>query len=262
MSGAAPAARLVSEMARLVWDRGWVANHDGNLSVRLGEDRFLATPTALSKRLVTEDDLVVVDLEGTVIEGSRRIFSEWRLHAAAYAVRPDVGAVVHAHPPHATAAGLTGLSLQHLPLPEAVVSLGRVPTARSLDPAEGPAEVQRLCARDDAILLPGNGVLAVGDDLEQAYLRLELVEHLCRILSAARAQGRVRPLPPGIEQAMLERRRAAGLGPEGRAARSEAPPQSARPERRAVAARAASVRGDALLAERITEEVLRHLRRS
>lgn len=244
----------VAHYARLLWERGWVANHDGNVSVRFADDRFLATPTAESKRLIQADWCLVVDTAGTVIQGERRIFSEWNLHRAAYEARPDVRAVVHAHPVMATAAGLTGLDLSSPPLPEAIVSLGGVPTARPSMPGPGAAEVFRALVVDhDAVLLPGNGVVTVGDDLEQAYLRMELVEHIAAILTAARSQGgRTRSLPHPARQALLEKRTKAGLGPEARrlkaAAEGDAAPASA--SERAARARATARRGDALATRR------------
>ncbi len=256
--------KSLPEFSRLVWERGWVANHDGNLSYRLGADRFLATPTAFSKRCIEDDDLVTVDLAGTVHEGHRKVFSEWTLHAAAYALRPDVAAVIHAHPPHATAAGLSGLKLDPLPLPEAVVSLGQVPTTRFVAPgAPSVEEARRFLESHDALLMPGNGVLVVGDDLEQAYLRLELVEHLCQILTLAKQQGRVARLDPAIERAMLQKRTAAGLGAEGRkasTAASGAKVPSAGLSREAVAARVSTRTGDARLAAQITDEVMKRLK--
>lgn len=264
-------AEAVCEVSRLLWERGYVANHDGNVSVRLGTGRFLATPTAESKRRVEPGWLLVVDGAGKVLEGRRRIFGEWHLHAAAYRARPDAMAVVHAHPPHATAAGLTGLDLRAPPLPEAVVSLGQVPTARPALPGPGAADAAAEClAVDDVVLLPGNGVLAVGDDLEQAFLRLELVEHLARILTAARAQGTVRPLGPEQVAALLEKRAKAGLGVEGRRRRAGATPAQTSPgrpaaagardrARRAALARAGAATGDARLAARIADEVVRRL---
>ena len=125
-----PLAREVAAFARALHDAGWVANHDGNVSARASDGRrFFATPTALSKRLVQPEDIIVVDIEGKVLSGRRKLFGEWHLHAAAYAARSDVQAVIHAHPVSSTAVGVARTSLGVPPLPEMVVSLGaNVPT--------------------------------------------------------------------------------------------------------------------------------------
>ncbi|RMG14734.1 MAG: class II aldolase/adducin family protein [Deltaproteobacteria bacterium] len=271
----------VAAYARLLWERGWVANHDGNVSVRLDEGRFLATPTAESKRCITPEMLVVVDAEGRVLEGRRRIFSEWNLHAAWYRARPDLRAILHSHAPHATAAGVTGTNLDTGILPEAVVSLGTVPTARRAMPGPAAAEALAAVAEADAVLLPGNGVVTGGDDLEQAYLRMELVEHLAQITLLARARGRPRTVTSAERARLLERRARAGLGPEGRARRGHGggasptlPPsrRTARVARAAaggpparlaaeIEARAQALTGDARLAREITREVLARLGR-
>lgn len=196
-----------------MYDRGWVANHDGNLSVRIHPDRVICTPTAMSKADVTLDDLLVVDGSGARIAGHRRPFSELSLHRAVYDARPKVGAVVHAHPPHATAFGAAGLTVPHPFLPEAVVSLGpEVPTVPLAAPG-GPANeaLASFVRRCDAVIIAGNGVLAWGPDLELAFLRLELVEHLCQIAAAAVPLGGVRPLPAEMVQTLLAKRAKGGL---------------------------------------------------
>ncbi len=195
---------------------GWVANHDGNLTARLGPGRFLATPTAVSKGAMREDWLIVVDAAGRLIEGRRRPFGELDLHLACYRGRPEAQVVCHAHPPTATAFGVAGVDLAPIPLPEAVVSLGRVPTLPLAPPRspEGSAAVERAAAEHDALLLSGNGVLTLGADVEQAILRMELVEHLARILLAARALGGARELPGAMMPALRAAREKAGLGPK------------------------------------------------
>ncbi len=194
---------------------GWVANHDGNLTARLSAERFLATPTAVSKAAVRDDWLVVVDAEGRVVEGRRRVFSEIDLHLACYRARPEIGAVCHAHPPSATAFGVAGIELP-LPLPEAVVSLGSVPLLPLAMPksAEGAAAVERAASRHDAFLLAGNGVLTLGGDVDQALLRMELVEHVARIVLAARQLGHVGEIPEGMRNGLLGARAKAGLAPQ------------------------------------------------
>jgi L-fuculose-phosphate aldolase len=204
------------EVARALHERGWVANHDGNVTARLGRGRVLATPTAVSKRRVGRSDLLVVDDRGARVSGTTRAFSEVNLHLEVYRQRSDVCAVVHAHPPHATAIACSGARvLDHVFLAEAVVSLGpRVPTVEFAAPgptASGAlADHVRSC---DAVLLAHHGVLTWGPDLELAYLRMELVEHLATIATAAMPFGGVKPLPDAVVPVLLEARARAGLTP-------------------------------------------------
>ncbi len=209
----APTPKLRSTVvgvARKLHQRGWVANHDGNVTVRLRGDRLLATPTAVSKAEVDDSSLIVVDFEGRVLEGRRRAFSELDLHIAFYRARPDVEAVVHAHPPHATACGLSGASLMLAAMPEVAVSLGEgIPTSKLAMPRspEAASAVAELARKFDAMLLSGNGALTAGVDLEQAYLRMELVEHYAAIVSLARSQGAVSEMPKEMLDKLLEQRR-------------------------------------------------------
>lgn len=207
------ARALIADYAQRLHARGWVANHDGNISVREG-GRFLATPTATSKAEVRADGLVIVDDKGEKIGGRGKPFSEMGLHLQVYKNRPDVNAVVHAHPPTATGFAVAGVALDAAFLPEAVVSLGPgVPTVPFAAP--GPAACAALsayCQDYDAVLLGGHGVLSWGPDLETAYLRMELVEHLARIALVARQLGGVRPLPADVLPALLQARARAGLG--------------------------------------------------
>jgi len=199
----------VAETARRLHKAGWVANHDGNVSARLGRDRFLITPTATSKLEVDEASLVVVDGAGKVVEGTRKPPGEMELHLAAYRARPDVDAVLHAHPPYATAFGAARVPLEPVCLPEAVVSLGLIPLAPFALPKTPLAveAVSRCAAEADAMLLPGNGVLTLAPDVALAYLRMELVEHLAKILHHARALGGAQPLPAEEMGKLLEQNR-------------------------------------------------------
>ena len=188
----------VAQTARRMHAAGWVANHDGNVSVRLGRDRFAITPTATSKAEVNEASIAIVDGAGNVVEGLRKPPGETELHLAAYRARPDVDAVLHAHPPYATAFGVARVPLEPICLPEAVVSLGRIPLAPFALPKTPLATeaVSRCASEADAMLLPGNGVLTLGPDVALCYLRMELVEHLAKVLHHARALGGAQPLPP------------------------------------------------------------------
>ena len=221
-------AQLVDYSQRL-HARGWVANHDGNLSARIADGRFLCTPTATSKAEVSADGLLIVDGSGQRISGRSKPFGELGLHMCVYKSRTDVQAVIHAHPPHATALAATGLALDQPFLAEAVVSIGpQVPVVPISAP--GPAAVAMLepyAPWFDVVMIAGNGVFAWGDSVEQAYLRLELCEHLARIYLLAKPLGGPQPLPAALIPPLLEARRKAGLGPEARGVRAPAIPAPA-----------------------------------
>lgn len=244
----------LAAISRLLHQQGWVANHDGNASIRLDGNQLACTPTAVSKRLIQEEDIITVDLAGQKLSGTGRPFSELNLHLAAYNARPEVKAVVHAHPVYATAFGTSGTPIAPTFLPEAVVSLGlEIPTVPLAMPGEAAASaLTPLLGRADAFLLAGNGVLALGADLEQAYLRLELVEHLCKIAHAAKPLGGPRPVPQEFLQKLLEARKKAGLGPQG-AASAPAPAPAPTPSAPAPGRSPADIR--ALIAEEIARSL-------
>ncbi len=191
---------------------GWVANHDGNLSARLTGDHLLCTPTAVSKGDVKPSWLIIVDGENTVIEGTRRAFSELQLHRAAYAARADISVVIHAHPPVSCGFAVAGEPIPHPMMAEPVVSLGpeipMVPYFRPGDPALSEA-IGAAFQRADVLLLERHGLLAVGGSFEQAYLRMELVEHQAKIAMNAMAVGDVRRLPRAEIEALSKNGRPA-----------------------------------------------------
>lgn len=208
-------ARQLAALCHDLHTRGWVANHDGNVSARLPTGGFLASPTAVSKRDVRAEGLVTVDGEGKVLSGSRRVFSEISLHLAAYRARPDVAWVVHAHPPHATAWAAAGESFWDAPfLAEAVVSLGaRLPFVPYAPSGAGTGAAEAAFGLADAVLLANHGVITLGADAETAFLRMELVEHLAKIALLARPLGGTRPLSAEDVDALLAARKKAGIGP-------------------------------------------------
>ncbi len=216
----APLPHVRSELtavSRRLHENGWVANHDGNVSLRINGDRLLITPTSTSKRDVDDASLVLVDLKGAVLEGRKKPPSEVQLHLAVLRGRPEVEAVIHAHPVHATAFGLVGSELAPISLPEMMVSMGaKVPTlARAMpnDPAQLKA-LEEAAKLYDGCLIAGNGVVTWGTSLEQALLRMELVEHYAKILTVAKQLGPVQALPEGDVVKLLEARKKAGLGPK------------------------------------------------
>ena len=191
--------RLMCELGRKMWDRGWVAANDGNLSRRLGEGLFLVTPAGVSKGALTTDMLLVVDSLGRMTApSSYRPSSELPLHLACYQARPDVGAVCHAHPPAATAFACAHLGLEEPLLGEAVMALGPVPCAPygRTGTAELPAAVLPFLPGHDALLLANHGAVTLGPDLERAYWRMETLEHTAQIHLNVRLLGGGVPLTP------------------------------------------------------------------
>ena len=189
--------RKLVEVCHRTYRQGFIAAMDGNVSARLGRDHVLVTPSGFHKGTIGEEDLVVTDLAGKKIAGRHRPSSEFLMHELAYAERADVGAVVHAHPPIAVALALAGVSLQSCVLSESCLSLGAIVTAPYATPTttEVPDSLRDLVRRWNAIILMRHGALTLGADLDQAYNRLEIVEHTAKIVHAARTIGPVTPLP-------------------------------------------------------------------
>lgn len=209
----------IVEICHKMAAKGWVANHDGNVSLR-HEDALLATPGAVSKADMTAEMIITLDQEGEKLQGTGTPFSEIKLHLAAYRARPDIRAVVHAHPPLATARGLAG-GYFAVKLPEAVVSIGdSIPVVPYTFPGspENEAGVAAALAWSDLFMMAGNGVLAGGRDVKEAFLRIELLEHLLNIDQYARAIGPVPALPAADMEKLLAKRASLGLGPRRAAA--------------------------------------------
>jgi L-fuculose-phosphate aldolase len=192
------AARDIVRCCRRLWEAGLIAGADGNVSVRLGPDRLLVTPRGLHKAELTSRDLVEVTLAGSRRRGSRHATTELDLHLRAYRLHRDCGAVVHAHPPVATAYAVAGEPMPADVLPELILYLGEVPVASYATtgtPALGDI-VEPLLARHVAVLLANHGAVTWGPDLATARIRMESLEHSARILLAAKLLGRTNCLSP------------------------------------------------------------------
>lgn len=183
---------LMCAVGKLLYDRGYVAANDGNLSMKTAPDRLLVTPSGVSKGRLTPDMLLVTDLEGNVLEGNRHPSSETKMHLAVYRGRLDVGAVVHAHPPVSTAFAVCRRGMETPYLSELVTGLGAVPCTPSfamLSTDEVPRSVEPYLADHCAVLLANHGALTWGEDLWEAFDRMETVEHTAKILLNARLLG-------------------------------------------------------------------------
>lgn len=183
-------------VCRRLYDRGLIAGADGNVSVRLEDGRILVTPSGLSKGELAPADLVEVDADGQRVSGNHLPSSEVRMHVRIYRRRPDVRAVVHAHPPTATAFAVAGEDFMAPVLPELVAQMGGVPLVPYATPG-GELLADRFdpfLPHHDAFLMANHGATTVGPTLTIAHQRMESLEHAARILLAARQVGRVNPL--------------------------------------------------------------------
>ena len=184
-------------VCRLIYEKGWAAMNDGNVSIRLGEDRILCTPTAVCKGMVTAEDLICCDMAGNKVAGQRDRTSEISMHLTIYSMRPEVRSVVHAHPPVATGFATAGRALDKALLPEVIIQLGAVPLAAYGLPGTPALSdgMRPFIPRYDALLLANHGCTAYGRDVWEAFFRMEMVEHFARITFVAEMLGGARPLP-------------------------------------------------------------------
>ena len=186
----------IVEFGRLLHASGFVAATDGNLSVRLDEERILVTPTCISKGRMHAADMVVVDMDGKRLRGTRRVSSEIGMHLLIYRLRPEVRGIVHAHPPTATGFAASGLGLSSPLVCEVVVGLGSIPLARYGTPGtpELTDALEPLIPNHDAILMANHGVVTFGSSLESAFMKMETVEHFAKIAVVTHMLGQAQPL--------------------------------------------------------------------
>jgi L-fuculose-phosphate aldolase len=182
----------IVEVGRRLHERAYVASNDGNISVRLAGDRILTTPKSVSKGFMAPDMMVITDMAGKKIAGERDPSSELLMHLAVYDSRPDIKAVVHAHPPVATGFAVAGIALDRAVLAEVVTTLGSIPIAEYATPStQALADaVRRYIKAHDGMLLANHGAVTAAGDLFAAYYKMETIEHFARISLVARLLGR------------------------------------------------------------------------
>ena len=186
----------IVEVGRRLHSRAYVASNDGNISVRLSDDRLLTTPKGVSKGFMTPDMIVATDLEGRKVRGERDPSSELLMHLAVYEHRPEVMAVVHAHPPAATGFAVAGIPLDRAVLAEVVTTLGSIPIVDYGTPStsELADAVRKYIRAHDGLLLANHGALTIAGDVFAAYYKMETIEHFARISLVARLLGGERML--------------------------------------------------------------------
>jgi L-fuculose-phosphate aldolase len=246
----------VAAIGLRIYQRGYVAATDGNISVKMDDQRLLVTPAGVCLGELRPEELVVVELGGVTNGQSQRPSSELPMHLEVYGQRSDVGAVIHAHPPLATAFTVAGISLAQCVIPEVVLTMGSIPTTEYATPSTeaGRKAVRQLIQTHDALILDRHGTLTVGPDLINAYRRLEKVEHAAQVTLAARQLGSVQTLPAEEVRRLEAMRTDLGLGCTveacsscgtcGREASGESPPR---------------VAVDESMVDAVAEEVLRAL---
>ena len=213
------------QVGRLMYKKGLICASDGNISARLGNGRLLLTPSGLHKGLLTADQLIIVDEqtgrrldEGiTPANAHLKPTSELPMHLEAYRQRPDIQAVVHAHPPISVALSIAGVDMSGCLLPEAIVFLGLIPVTDYATPAsqENVRAIRDLIQHHDAIILQRHGSLTVGDSPMHGFMRLEILEQNARIRFMLAQLGVDSPMPPHQVEKLLQQRAQMGLMRDG-----------------------------------------------
>lgn len=183
----------ICDICHKMWQLGWVAANDGNVSVKLEDGTFLATPTGISKSFITPEKLVHIDANGEVLDGPEgaRPSSEIKMHLRCYKEREDVGAVVHAHPPTATGFAVAHVDMDRYTMIETVIAIGSIPVTPYGTPStyEVPDAIAPYLKEHDVLLLANHGALTVGADLITAYYRMETLELFAKISLTAHLLG-------------------------------------------------------------------------
>jgi L-fuculose-phosphate aldolase len=181
----------IVEISHLIYKKGFVSSTDGNISAKLPNENILCTPTSVNKGEVKKSHIVEVNPTGEVVYGVYKPSTEIKMHLFIYQRRDDVKAIIHAHPPFATAFATAGLSLEGYVLPEVIVNLGKIPLAKYATPSteEVPLSIEPFVEKHDAFLLQNHGAVTLGSSLKDAYFKMEKLEHYAMIILLARILG-------------------------------------------------------------------------
>lgn len=200
--------RDLARLSKRLYKLGFMPGTSGNLSVRLDSKFILATPTGLSKSMVRKEDMVIIDVEGRQYSGSRKVTSEIGMHLAIYNQRPDISAVVHAHPPLATGFACAGRALDEPLCSEAVMTLGAVPLARyaTTGTDEVAASLAEFIPDHEAILMANHGVVTYAKTPLEAFMKMETVEHFAQIALVVRQLGSGCPIQADKLEALIHAR--------------------------------------------------------
>lgn len=196
----------ICDIGRRIYNKGFAAGNDGNISFRLGPNEVLCTPTQICKGFMKPSDLCIVDMEGNQLAGHRKRSSEVLLHLTIMKERPDIKSVVHCHPPHATAFAVAREPIPQCVLPEVEVFLGDVPITRYETPGgqKFADTVKPFVQKSSVVILANHGTVSFGESIEKAYWWTEILDAYCRILMLAKDLGRVTYLTKGETQELLD----------------------------------------------------------
>lgn len=216
----------IVRIGRLLYEKGFISASDGNISARMEPGRILITPSGLHKGFLEPEELLFVDEDGhrvgasTTVSRKLKPTSELPMHLEAYRLRPDIGAVVHAHPPTTIALSIAGIPLADCLLPEVIVSLGLIPTTAYATPSsdENVRAIGEFIQNHDALVLQRHGTVTVGSDPMQGFMRLETVEQNARVAFMLAQLGIHNPLSPDEVSKLLKQREELGLSKPGEAA--------------------------------------------
>ena len=205
--------KAICEIGKLCYQRNYIVGADGNLSARMSDGTILITPAGAMKGFLEPQHLARIDMQGRVVDGGPGASSERGIHIVVYEQRPEMKAVVHAHPPHAVAMTIAGIDLQAPFIPEIIVTIGGIPTAQFGTPGthELADSIRDIVACSDTVVMSNHGSVTIGTNLLDAYKKLDMVEHTAKILWLAHAVGHAKPLPPEYVQKLLATREALGI---------------------------------------------------
>ena len=247
----------IIQAGKRMYDRGYVASNDGNISARVDSEKVLISPTGVSKGFMKPEDLVIVDYEGKVVSGNKKPSSEVFMHLQVYKDRPDVNSVCHSHPPYATGFAVAGVPLDKCVLPEVIIALGSIPLIEYGTPGteEFYKPVLKLLKDYDAFLLANHGALTVGKDVINAYHKMETLEHFAHIAFVAQQIGYINTLNKEQVQKLKDQREKYGIRTNvGCVSCEDTSAQSCGTEAKDDAAKEQLIKN-------ITEEVIKQIRR-
>ncbi len=197
----------ICEIGKKMYENGFISSTDGNISIKVNKNLFLCTPSNKCKGKIKPKEIILVDGAGKKIDGIGDVSSEFFTHLSAYEERPDINAVIHAHPTFSVVISVVDISLAEPILPELVMTLGKVFTTEYATPGskEGAEVIKPWIKNHNAVILKSHGVLTLGKDLEQAYYYLERVEHSAKILYFAHLIKKPKPLSPSQIEKLLKK---------------------------------------------------------